>query len=240
MTVLVLGATGATGRLLAKQLLDRGVNVRAIVRSPEKLPAEIRNHPRLTAIEGSALDLSDSEIAQHVRDCSAVISCLGHTLNLKGIYGHPRMLVTETTRRLCSAIKANKPSQPVRFVLMNTAGNRNRDIPETISFGQRCAISLIRLLLPPHRDNENAADYLRTEVGNDDKIIEWAVVRPDTLVNHSAVSQYDVCPSPIRSALFNPGRASRINVAHFMVELVTDDGLWDKWKGQMPVIYNKA
>lgn len=38
MTVLVLGATGATGRLLVRQLLDRGLKVKAIVRSPDRIP----------------------------------------------------------------------------------------------------------------------------------------------------------------------------------------------------------
>ena len=38
MTVLVVGASGATGRLLVKQLLDRGLKVKAIVRAPDKLP----------------------------------------------------------------------------------------------------------------------------------------------------------------------------------------------------------
>jgi uncharacterized protein YbjT (DUF2867 family) len=38
MTILVVGASGATGRLLVQHLLDRGQNVKIIVRSPEKLP----------------------------------------------------------------------------------------------------------------------------------------------------------------------------------------------------------
>jgi hypothetical protein len=42
------------------------------------------------------------------------------------------------------------------------------------------------------------------------------------------------------SALFDPGKSSRINVGHFMAGLMTDDALWHKWKGQMPVIYNKT
>ena len=38
MTVLVVGATGMTGRALVEQLLSKGHTVRAIVRSPSKLP----------------------------------------------------------------------------------------------------------------------------------------------------------------------------------------------------------
>ncbi|MEX0960321.1 MAG: NAD(P)H-binding protein [Burkholderiales bacterium] len=43
-----MGASGATGRLLMQQLLDRGENVRAIVRSADALPEAVRNHARFT------------------------------------------------------------------------------------------------------------------------------------------------------------------------------------------------
>lgn len=240
MTTLVVGASGATGRLLVAQLLDRGQNVRVIVRTPNSLPEAVKDHENLTVIQASVLDLSDAELVQHVKGCDAVASCLGHNMTFKGIYGQPRRLVTETTRRLCNAIKANKPEATVKFVLMNTAGNRNRDLSEPISFGQKSAIGLIRLLLPPHVDNEKAADYLRTEIAQNDSVIEWAAVRPDGLLDEGEVTEYEIYPSPTRSAIFDAGTTSRINVAHFMAELITDQDTWAKWKGQMPVIYNKS
>jgi len=107
MTTLVVGASGATGRLLVEQLLERGENVRVIVRSPGKLSDDLKNQANLSVIHASLLDLSDAEMVQHVSGCRAVASCLGHNLNFKGIYGHPRRLVTDATRRLCGAIKAS-------------------------------------------------------------------------------------------------------------------------------------
>lgn len=239
MTVLIVGASGATGRLLVEQLLERGQNVRVIVRSLESLPEVIKNHDHLSIIHASILDLTDAEMTQHVRGCTAVASCLGHNLTWKGVFGQPRRLVTDATRRLCNAIKENKAEKPRKFVLMNTAGNSNRDLEEPISFGQRCVIGLLRLLLPPHVDNEEAADFLRTVVGQNDKKLEWVVVRPDALINEDEVTEYEVYPSPIRSAIFNSGKTSRINVGHFMADLITEDDIWNRWKGQMPVIYNK-
>jgi nucleoside-diphosphate-sugar epimerase len=240
MTTLVVGASGATGRLLVAQLLNRGQNVRVIVRSPDKLPEALTNDGNLTVIGASLLELSDVEMSQHVSGCRAVASCLGHNLSLKGIYGHPRKLVTDATRRLCNAIKTNKSEGPTKFVLMNSAGNSNRDLHEPISFGQRCVIGLLRLLLPPHVDNEKAADYLRIKLGQHDKVIEWAAVRPDNLIDEDQVTAYEVHASPTRSAIFDAGLTSRINVAHFMAELITSEDTWNEWKGQMPVVYNKA
>ena len=95
MNILIVGASGATGQLLAQELLNRGQTIKVIVRSPDKLPITIRNHDNSSVIHASVLDLSDAELAQHVKGCDAVASCLGHNINLKGIYGHPRKLVTD-------------------------------------------------------------------------------------------------------------------------------------------------
>ena len=179
-------------------------------------------------------------MTEHVKDCNAVVSCLGHNLSFKGIYGKPRRLVTDATRMLCKAIQANNPEKPVKLVLMNTAGNSNRDLSEKISFSQKCIIWLIRLLLPPHLDNEKAADYLRTNIAQYHRVIEWVAVRPDNLIDEDKLTEYEIYPSPIRSAIFDAGTTSRINVGHFMAELITNHETWIKWKGQMPVIYNKV
>ncbi|MEM7536780.1 MAG: NAD(P)-binding oxidoreductase [Chloroflexota bacterium] len=240
MNILIVGATGATGRLLVEQLLDRGHSVKAIVRSPHKLPEATRNHDRLSIIQGAVLDLSDAELAQHVQGCDAVASCLGHNLTFKGIFGHPRRLVTDATRRLCKAIKANSPEGSTKFVLMNTTGNRNPDLNERNSFAEACVLVLLRLLLPPHPDNEQAAEHLRNTIGQNDSMVEWVAVRPDGLIDEDVVTEYDLHPSPIRSPLFDAGKTSRINVGHFMADLIADDDAWQTWKGQMPVIYNRA
>jgi hypothetical protein len=71
-------------------------------------------------------------------------------------------------------------------------------------------------------------------------MVEWVAVRPDSLTNEDTVTAYELHASPTRSAIFDPGKSSRINVAHFMADLITDPHTWNEWKGQMPVIYNKA
>lgn len=44
--------------------------------------------------------------------------------------------------------------------------------------------------------------------------------------------------SPTRSAIFDTGETSRINVGWFMADLITDLHTWNEWKGKMTVIYN--
>lgn len=236
MKVLVLGASGATGRLVVEQLLSRGVYVNAIVRSLDALA----DSPKLYKIKASVHNLTSTEIAIHIKDCNAVISCLGHHLTFKGMFGRPRLLVTDVLQSVCSAIKSNKTRGVVKVILMNTTGNSNRDIPETPPLSQRIVIAILRVLLPPHLDNENAADFLRTQIDKDNSAIEWVVVRPDALTDEKEVTEYNIHTSPIRNAIFNSGATSRINVANFMAELVFNENTWLKWKGHMPVIYNHA
>ena len=120
---------------------------------------------------------------------------------------------------------------------MNTAGYRNIDDNEQISLLQTIAMAIIRKVLPPHRDNETASEYLRKEIGKDVSRIQWAVVRPDNLTNEDTVSPYGAETSPT-STLFKPHKVSRINVAHFMARLITEPDLWTKWRGKMPVVFN--
>lgn len=238
MTTLIIGATGATGRLLLAQLLEQSQSVKAVVRDMDRVPASLRSNPNLTLLEGSISDMGETEMLDLVQGCDAVAFCLGHNLTFKGLFGHPRKLVTQATRNICRAICTLAPETPVKVVLMNTTGNRNRDLSEPISFAQTCVIALLRALLPPHVDNEQAADYLRVHVGQHHRFIEWSVVRPDTLINCEETSGYDIHPSPIRSAIFDAGKTSRINVAHFMCALLMQRSLWQTWSGRMPVIYN--
>ncbi|MFC7522397.1 NAD(P)-dependent oxidoreductase [Parapedobacter sp. GCM10030251] len=239
MTSLIVGASGATGKLLVEQLIGAGHRVKAIVRPTGNVPDSWAENAHITLIRSDVTKMGVDELAGYLKDCQAVASCLGHTMSFKGIFGKPRRLVTDAVRLLCETISANKPESRIKFVLMNTVGNRNRDLVEHIPFIQKVVINLLRALVPPHADNENAADYLRATIGQPHSFVSWVVVRPDSLIDEGAVSEYTCYPSPIRSAILNPGKTSRVNVAHFMAGLMTDEAMWRRWEGQMPVIYNK-
>lgn len=239
MTTLVVGASGATGKLLVEQLLNMGQEVKVIIRPTGKTPDTWKNNDKISIIKANISEISVNKMMDYLIDCQSVASCLGHNLTLKGILGKPRKLVTDAVKLLCMAIQKNSPDKPIKFVLMNTVGNRNRDLNESISLGEKLVMGLIRLLVPPQPDNEKAADFLRVNIGQKNKLIDWVAVRPDTLINEDNVTEYELYASPIRSAISNPGKTSRINVGNFMSRLIVENDLWNKWKGQMPVIYNK-
>ena len=72
MKLLVLGSTGATGRLVVDEALAAGHHVRVLVRSPEKLTVA---SPALEVITGQATD--PVQVGNAMAGVDAVISTLG-------------------------------------------------------------------------------------------------------------------------------------------------------------------
>lgn len=238
MKVLVLGATGATGRLVVQQLLSRKTETKIIVRDIEKVSKDLLNNKLLECIVGNISEFEFSKNLDLINDCDAVISCLGHNISFGGIFGKPRMLVTNCIRNICEAIEGSKKDK-VKIILMNTTANRNRKIRENYALADKIVLSLLSLLLPPQKDNVNAANYLSNTIGENNSKIEWSAVRPDTLINEENESEYEIFESPRQSPVFNAVKTSRINVSHFMIDLLFNEELWKKWRFKMPVIYNK-
>ena len=235
LTVLLLGSTGRTGRCVLRQLLDRGIAVRAIVRrgsGPSGLAGPV---PGLTLVEGDLLALSDEDLRVQVHGCDAVISCLGHNLTLSGVFGPPRDLVTRAVERVCRAIHSLDPERAVKLVVMSSVSvNGPRDRDTRRGPVEKAVLWLIRALIPPAEDNQRAADFLRDEIGGADRQVEWVIVRPDTLGDAQPL-EYDVHDG-LANGLFAPGHTTRFAVAHFMCELVADGTTWRRWAGRLPVI----
>ncbi len=236
MIVLVVGATGMTGQLLVERLLAKNHKVRVVVRSSHKLSSEVLENPNTTVIEASVLDLTDEEMAAHVKGCDAVVSCLGHVVTFKGMFGEPKRLCTDATRRLCRAIEENGSARRTKFILMNTVGVQNPDLDEKRTWIDRGVLVLLRHTLPPAKDNETAAEHLHRHVTTENSHVEWCSVRPDSLIN-AGVSPYDIKESP-STGIFTGRPTARANVAHFMTELIENAEIWNTWKFRMPVIMN--
>lgn len=230
MKVLVLGASGATGRLVVSQLLERKIAVRALVRNGAKVTDATRTQTLVELVTGSIDDFDQAQIKELLTGCDAVICCLGHTISFKGMYGSPRKLVTHAVQRVTAQLHAQQ-----KFILMSTTAYTDGSRGERNSKGESVIFSLLKVLLPPHRDNMLASDHLVHDVGD---TLSWVAVRPDTLVDEIHVTGYEVCEHRKRSPIFDSGKVSRINVAHFMAELIQDERLWGQWEHRMPVLYN--
>lgn len=236
-TVLLVGATGRTGQRALKQLLDRNIRVRAIVRSAKRLPSEVAGNANLTVIEADLLSLRDEELQQHLAGCDAVISCLGHNISFRGVFGPPHDLVTRAVQHLCQGIEALKPSTPVKFILMSSVSvNRPNRLDTRRGSFERVFLWLLCGVLPPAKDNQRAADFLIEKIGPNNAFVQWAALRPDSLLE-GEVSEYTLHEGLVDS-LFKAGSTNMANVAHFMCELVANPKTWADWKGKLPVVVN--
>lgn len=249
MRVLVVGATGATGCLVVSQLLAAKAHVTVIVRSRQRM-LDLLNNPddsiRLTIVEGTVLDMSEAELQQKMTTpeqrqspFDAIVSCLGHNLTFRGLFGHPRRLVSETVERLIQNDNICSKTA-TQFILMNSDGVFIEGTDDLRTRSEQCIIFLLRHLIAPHADNEAAAAYLMTQEKKQ-QYSNWVVVRPTDLVDpkpeEDACTSYVVYDKPVGS-LFGGGQVSRANTARFMVDLLTNKEMFAKYKGKFPVVHD--
>ncbi len=237
LTVLLLGATGRTGGRVLRRLLDEKVKVRALIRNKNKLPAEALKDANLEVIEAAVADMTGAEFEKALEGCGAAISCLGHNISLKGIYGRPRDLVVCAAKKICEAAQTLKPSKPINFILMSSVSVHRKGASDARRGAfERGFLLALRAVLPPANDNQLAADFLLKKIGADNTFVRWTAVRPDTLLEGD-VSPYETHEG-IVSSLFKPEATNMSNVADFMAALATDNQTWLKWESKMPVIIN--
>lgn len=185
---------------------------------------------RLSVTETPVLHLTDAQLEEQTQDCEAVVCCLGHTLDLRGIWGAPRDLVTQATRRLTTSMPDS-----CKYILMGSNGVSHPDgktDPERPRM-ERIVLTIVRYMIPPHADNESAVAYLYEH-----EDIEWCVVRPTDYLIEAEVSEYGLSESQT-GPLFGYKKATRANVAHFMVELITSQDKWDIYNHKMPILCDK-
>jgi len=236
--VFLLGATGGIGSQVLKRLLDRGCKVTIIVRNTERLSTEMKDHPSLTVIEEPSghLSLTDETFQKHVQ-CDAIVQCLGHNLSFKGLFGHPRRLCADTVKRLCDAVMVVAPRNPIKLIVINTEGVERPDGEDrkTLRRGccESCVLCFLKYCLPPHADNIDTSVYLHNEVQNN-PYVDFCAVRPTDLID-GLPTEFTVHET-LQNGIFNSGTTLRSNVGEFMANLVTDSGVWNKWKNTYPHI----
>jgi putative NADH-flavin reductase len=71
MKILILGATGRTGKLILEEALNQDYEVNCLVREPKRIKA---NHEKLKILKGSPEQISDLENA--LKGCKGIISAL--------------------------------------------------------------------------------------------------------------------------------------------------------------------
>jgi len=166
MELLIIGATGTTGREVVKQALSLGHRVTAFSRNPEPL-RQIRHH-NLQLMSGDVMDALSVEKA--VRGKDAVLSTLGA--------GRKGMIRSEGTRHVIQAMQKNKVR---RFICQTTLGAGDSRVHLNF-FWKHIMFGL--MLREAYRDHEVQERYIMNSN------LEWTIVRPAALTDGPATGQY--------------------------------------------------
>lgn len=197
--VLIVGATGGTGRRLVAQALERGYVVTALVRDPTRLPVE---HPQLQVVQGDVLDRGSVEAA--MRGQEAVVSALGHKR-----FFYPTRILSEGTRNVLSAME----TQGVRRLVCETSLGIGDSAGR---MGLSYTFFTIPVILPFY-----FWDKTRQERMIAASSVEWVIVRPGALTNAGRRGRYrhgrDI------GSFFWTVRISRADVADFMLDQLASD-----------------
>jgi putative NADH-flavin reductase len=197
--ILIVGATGGTGRQLVAQALERGYVVTALVRNPAKLQIE---HPQLTVIQGDVLDPASVEMA--MRGQQAVVSALGHKR-----FFWPTRILSGGTRNLLRAMATCGVRRLVCETALGIGDSAGR-------MGLYYTLFTIPLILPFY-----FRDKARQERIIAQSPVEWVIVRPGLLTNGGRRGELRHGPR-VGSWLWTV-RISRADVAGFMLDQLASD-----------------
>ena len=205
--VLVLGATGGTGRLIVEQALARGHEVHALVRSPEKA----------TGLEGATITVGDASDERALRKAlggmDAVVSALGTPAS-------PFREVTALSTATRALVGAMRAEGVQRLVCITGMGAGDSAGHGGFFFDRLIFPALLRKVY---------ADKNRQEALVRNSGLDWVLVRPSVL--------NDKASGPAVRALtdlsgFHGGTIARADAASFVLDQVNGDA----WLRRSPLI----
>ena len=205
--ILVLGATGATGRLIVNQAVARGYDVTVLVRSAEKA----RDITGAKLIVGDARD--ETALRAALKGREAVVSALGTPVSpFREV-----TLLSTATRALVSAIKAEQVSRLVCITGMGAGDSAGHGgfIADNVIFP---------LLLKKVYADKNRQEAIVRNSG-----LNWVLVRPSILNNKPGRGSIRALTD---LSGFHGGSIAREDVAKFVLDQVRAD----TWLHRSPLI----
>lgn len=193
ITLALLGATRGIGRHVLEQALERGYNVRALVRRGSTLDLQ---HPGLTVVRGDATQAQDVEAL--LQGADAVLSALGAPArNKDGI----------RTQAAGATIDAMQRTGVRRLIAVSVYGTA--ETREHLPFFTRAVVFpvFLRHAIADHETQEKAI------MASD---VEWTLIRPPYLTDDPVLGTYVSDFGSDTSGL--TWKISRGDVAHSMLE----------------------
>jgi putative NADH-flavin reductase len=190
----VLGATGGTGLALVQQALERGHNVTAFVRSPQKLGSAREG---LSVVKGDPLDADALRAVLPGHD--AVISALGPP------GPGPTTIAADGARAVVSAM----PAAGVRRLLV---------VGVAVLFEHMGALAWVLRRTFLRNVAADSAEMERMVTGSN---LDWTIARPPRLTNGPLTGRYGTAAGQMPPDIAGfMATVSRADVAHFLLDEV--------------------
>jgi len=198
VNIVVFGATGQTGRLLAERAVRAGHDVTAFARDPARMTLV---HDRLRVVGGDVLDAAS--VNRAVVGQNAVLSALGSSAR------NPEPVLSDGVRHVLDAMERHGVR---RIVAVSAAGALGE--PAGFWVGN-LGLRIFRMWLPEvYREHRKILEELQR------RDVDWTAVRAVLLTNGPPKGRYRVAVQGIPRWGF---RISRADVADFMIRQLTSD-----------------
>ena len=174
MKLTIFGATGATGTELARQALDAGHEVTAVVRDPGRMSVPVQS--RLTVITADVMD--PVAISPAVADADAVITAIAP-------HGLGRSVLRQDSTHSIMQAMGKAGARRLLFVSGSVVADDVADKGESF---------YLRYLLKPVARRtflrNTTADFAATEAEIRATDLDWTIFRPPSLDNKPASGAY--------------------------------------------------
>ncbi|WP_229216747.1 NAD(P)-dependent oxidoreductase [Dyadobacter sp. 3J3] len=215
--ILILGATGRTGNLLLRQLLDRGYQVNVLIRDKERMVM----HQNMSVFEGTPTD--EKALEKAIDGCDVIISVLNISRTCDFPWASLRTQPDFLSHTLSNVIRLGTGIGVKRIIILSAwgVGDTKSDIPWWFKW----LIDYSNIGVA-YRDHEQQEKLLV------DSGMDYTIIRPVGLVNSETEKNVLVSLNNYPK----PGLTiSRKNVARFIISVLENDC----YINQKPVIYTK-
>ncbi|QSS99502.1 SDR family oxidoreductase [Pontibacillus sp. ALD_SL1] len=213
MNIIVFGATGGTGKLVVKQLLEEGHEVTVVVRDERRLKLNDHN---LTIVQGDVLEPSSFEDAMEGKE--AVISALGVS------HRKPTTVYSEGTENILNVMEAHGISRMICLSSGTIA------LPPDTPFLAKTFINLT--IKQIYRNLYKDMERMERIVSGSN--VDWTIIRPPRLTDGTKTLEYRVTINePMKNAKGIKG-ISRADLADCMVKQLNNP---PSYKGFIDISY---
>jgi uncharacterized protein YbjT (DUF2867 family) len=219
MKLLLLGATGRTGRWTLEYALEAGHHAVALVRNPGKVVARSR---KLSVVVGTPENAND--VRNAMAGCDAVVSTLNNNRTSDLPWARPVSPPMFIARSIRNAIAAMRATAANRIVVLSAVG-----VGDSFAY----APAITRLLIRTTNLHIVFEDHEAQEAALRESALNWTCVRAAILKNARSrgklVVSYGGQPKPGLTI-------GRERVAQFMIDILQDPAFFRK----SPVISERS